>query len=107
MVGIGIPIPILNEDIVRYTAVKDSDIYAPVVDYSSDYPNAVDRVMAEVTYAELKSGKIVFQGKEIPTAGLSSYKKAKEIAEILKAWIQQGEFELSEPARLIQGPTKG
>lgn len=102
MVGIGIPIPILNEEIVRYTAVKDSEIYAPVVDYSSDYPNALDRVIAEVTYQELKSGTIVVQGKEIPTAAMSSYKKAKEIADMLKTWIQEGNFELSEPARLLR-----
>lgn len=102
MVGIGIPIPILNEEIVRYAAVKDSEIYAPVVDYSSDYPNALDRVIAEVTYQELKSGTIVVQGKEIPTAAMSSYKKAKEIADMLKTWIQEGNFELSEPARLLR-----
>ncbi|GAK56632.1 hypothetical protein U27_03595 [Candidatus Vecturithrix granuli] len=106
MVGIGIPIPILNEEIVRYTAVKDSEIYAPVVDYSSDYPNAVDRVIAEVTYAELKSGQIVIQGKEIPTAAMSSYKKAKEIADILKTWIQEGSFELSEPVRPLRSSEK-
>ena len=101
-VGIGIPIPILNEEIVRYTAVKDEDIYAPLVDYSSDYPNAVDHVMAEVSYKNLKSGKIIVEGKEVKTAGLSSYAKAKEIADILKDWIQKGEFELSEPVRLPQ-----
>ena len=104
MVGIGIPIPIINEEIVKYTAVKDKDIYAPVVDYSSDYPNARDNIIAEVNYEELKSGKITIDGKEIPSAGLSSYSKAKEISEILKDWIQQGEFELTEPVRLLQGP---
>jgi uncharacterized protein (DUF39 family) len=104
-VGIGIPIPILNEEIVRYTAVKDEEIYAPVVDYSTDYPKALDAVIAEVSYKDLKSGKIVVNGKEIPTAGLSSYAKAKEIANILKEWIQKGDFELTAPVRLLQGPT--
>ncbi len=104
MVGIGVPIPILNEEIVRYTAVRDDDIYAPVVDYSSDYPNARDRVIAEVSYEELKSGTITLDGKEIVTAGQSSYKKAKEIADILKAWILDGQFELTEPVRLLKGP---
>jgi uncharacterized protein (DUF39 family) len=104
-VGIGIPIPILNEEIVRYTAVKDEEIYAPVVDYSTDYPKALDAVIAEVSYKELKSGKIAVNGKEIPTAGLSSYAKAKEIANILKEWIQKGDFELTAPVRLLQGPT--
>ena len=103
-VGIGIPIPILNEDIVRYTAIKDADIYAPVVDYSKDYPNGVNEVIAEVSYRELKSGKIVINGKEIPTAGLSSYAKAKEIANLLKTWIQQGAFELTAPVRPLLSP---
>ena len=104
MVGLGIPIPILNEEIVRCTAVKDEEIYAPVVDYSSDYPNALDHVISEVNYKDLKSGKILINGKEVPTAGLSSYAKAKEIANTLKEWIQRGEFELSEPVRLLRGP---
>jgi uncharacterized protein (DUF39 family) len=103
-VGIGIPIPILNEEIVRYTAVKDEDLYAPVVDYSKDYPSATNNVIAEVSYRELKSGKVVINGKEVSSAGMSSYAKAKEIATILKEWIQQGEFELTEPVRLLRGP---
>ena len=106
MVGIGIPIPILNEEIVRYTAVKDEDIYAPVVDYSSDYPNAINNVLAEVNYKDLKSGSITLDGKKIPTASLSSHKKAKEIAGLLKEWILRGEFEMTEPVRLLQGPEK-
>jgi uncharacterized protein (DUF39 family) len=64
----------------------------------------VNAVIAEVTYKELKSGKIRINGKEIPTAGLSSYAKAKEIANILKEWIQKGEFELTVPVRLLRGP---
>ena len=104
MVGIGIPIPVFNEEIVRYTAVKDEEIYAPLVDYSSDYPNAVNNVLAEVNYKDLKSGTITVNGKEITTASMSSYKKAKEIAGQLKEWIQKGDFELTEPVRLLQGP---
>jgi len=37
-VGIGVPIPILSEEILQYTAVSDEDILAPVVDYSEAYP---------------------------------------------------------------------
>lgn len=102
MVGIGVPIPILDEEMARFTAVKDEEIFAPVVDYSSDYPNARDEVMTEISYKALKSGKIELLGKEIPTAGLSSYKKAKEIAEILKGWIRKGTFELTEPVRPLR-----
>ncbi len=57
-VGIGVPIPILDEEILQYTTVTDADIFAPVIDYSDAYPQRKPDVVAEVTYAELKSGKI-------------------------------------------------
>jgi len=100
-VGIGIPIPVLDEEVVRYAAVRDADISAPVVDYSVDYPQGTGRVLGEVTYAELKSGRIVVEGKEVPTAPLSSYSRAREIAGVLKDWIRQGRFLLTEPVELL------
>lgn len=106
-VGIGIPIPILNEEIARYTAVKDEEIYAPIVDYSESYPQVKPRVLGEVSYAQLKSGKIKVENKEIPTASLSSYSKAIEIAETLKNWIENGQFLLTEPVASIPGPESG
>jgi len=48
-------------------------------------------------YDALKSGKITVNGKEIPTASLSSYSGAVEIASILKEWIKKGEFLISDP----------
>ena len=39
-VGLGIPIPILSEEILQYTAIQDEEIYAPVIDYSDDFPNS-------------------------------------------------------------------
>ncbi|MFC1983589.1 homocysteine biosynthesis protein [Chloroflexota bacterium] len=96
-VGIGIPMPILSEEILRYTTVKDADILAAIVDYSEAYPQVKPDIIGEVDYAQLKSGKIEVQGKEVPTASLSSYPKALEIATTLKEWIQSGEFLLSEP----------
>jgi len=106
-VGIGIPIPILNEEILRYTAVKDKDIYASIVDYSEAYPQVIPGTLGEVSYEQLKSGKIVVQGKEVSTAPLSSYSKAVEIAEILKDWIKKGQFLLTEPVASIPGPESG
>ena len=100
--GLGLPIPILNEEIAQYTAVKDEDIYTQIVDYSKDYPEGGPvQSLGEVSYKQLKSGKIKFNGKEIPTTPLSSYSKAKKIAEILKEWIQKGEFLLGEPQQLL------
>jgi uncharacterized protein (DUF39 family)/ferredoxin len=96
-VGIGIPIPILSEEILQYTTVTDADILAPVVDYSKDYPQRQPDILAEVSYAQLKSGSINIKGKEVPTASMSSYSRALEIAVTLKEWIQQGKFLLTQP----------
>lgn len=106
-VGIGVPIPILSEEILRYTAVRDADILAPIVDYSEAYPQRKPDILEEVSYAQLKSGKIEVQGKEVPASSLSSYPKAVEIANILKEWMQKGEFLLSEPAAPLPGVESG
>jgi uncharacterized protein (DUF39 family) len=106
-VGIGIPIPILNEEICRYTAVKDDDIWTQIVDYSEVYPQGKKGSLAEINYAQLKSGKIALQGKEVPTGSLSSYPKAVEIANILKEWIKKGDFLLTEPVAYLPGSETG
>ncbi len=106
-VGIGIPIPILNEEIAQFTAVKDEDIVSQVVDYSEAYPQGIQGSLTEVSYAELKSGQITVQGKEIPTASLSSYPKAVEIAEDLKQWIKERQFLLTESVSPLPGPESG
>ncbi len=106
-VGVGVPIPILNEEILQYTMVTDTDIYAPVVDYADDFPNLKPDILGEVSYAELKSGKIKIKGKEVPTASRSSYPKALEIANILKEWIETGKFFLTEPVERLPGVESG
>ena len=102
-VGIGVPIPILSEEILNYTTVTDDQIFAPVIDYSDAYPNLKPDILAEVSYAQLRSGKVTVQGKEIPTASLSSYPRAVEIAATLKEWILNGEFQLTEPVAPLPG----
>jgi len=106
-VGIGVAIPILSEEILGYTSVTDSQIFAPVIDYSVAYPERQPDILAEVSYAELKSGKIKIQGEEVPTASLSSYPKAVEIANTLKEWIKNGEFLLTEPVAPLPGVESG
>jgi len=106
-VGIGVPIPVLSEEILQYTLVTDADILAPVVDYSDAYPNRKPDVLAEVSYADLKSGKINVGGKDVPTASLSSYPGAVEIASTLKQWISSGRFLLSEPVAPLPGVESG
>jgi uncharacterized protein (DUF39 family) len=106
-VGIGVPIPILSEEILRYTTVSDADILAPIVDYSGAYPQAEPDILGEVSYAELKSGHTKVQGKDVPTGSLSSYVKAAEIASILKNWIGAGQFLLTEPVAPLPGVESG
>ncbi|MFC2066720.1 homocysteine biosynthesis protein [Chloroflexota bacterium] len=106
-VGIGIPIPIISEEILSHTAVRDADIFAAVVDYSEAYPQRKPDILGEVSYAQLKTGKIEIQGQEVPTASLSSYPKAVEIAHSLKEWIQKGDFLLSEPVASLPGAESG
>jgi uncharacterized protein (DUF39 family) len=100
-VGIGVPIPILDEDILKHTAVKDEDIVAQVVDYSDSYPNVKPGSLGEVTYAELKTGTITVQGKKVLTGAMSSYSKARKIAELLKERIIAKKFYLTEAVSSI------
>jgi uncharacterized protein (DUF39 family) len=96
-VGIGIPIPILDEEMAFFTAVKDENIYTQVYDYSMDYPKGNPKPLVEVSYKDLRSGTITIDGKKVVTAPLSSYYKARQIAHMLKEWIEKGQFMLGEP----------
>jgi len=102
-VGIGVPIPILDEEILQYTAVSDADIVGQIIDYSGPYPAREPGTVAEVSYAELRSGKVTVNGKQVPTSSMSSYPRALEIAETLKTWIQKGQFLLTEASAPLPG----
>lgn len=103
IVGVGIPIPILDEETMYYAAVKDEDIWAPVVDYSEQYPYKKSMDLGRVNYRDLKSGRVTIMGKDIPTTPMSSYPRARKIAEILKCWITEGRFELTKPVAPLPG----
>jgi uncharacterized protein (DUF39 family) len=100
-VGLGVPIPILNEEMAQFTAVSDDEIFTRIVDYGHDYPQGISKTYGTVSYSELKSGTIRANGKEVPTVPLSSVVRAREIAETLKKWIQKGKFTLGEPQELL------
>ncbi len=104
-VGLGVPIPVLNEEIAMRTGISDEEIVTQVVDYGDAYPKGKGESLAEVTYAQLRSGTITLNGKKIKTAPLSSYVRSREIAEILKDWISNGSFLLGEPQELLPGPS--
>jgi uncharacterized protein (DUF39 family) len=107
VVGLGVPIPVLDEDVLKKAAVKDEDLWAQIVDYSEDYPQGKVGSLGEVNYKQLKSGKITVKGKEVPTASLSSYPKAIEIAEELKKWIKDRKFFLTEYVQALPGAESG
>lgn len=105
-IGMGIPIPILNEEMAKYTSVSDEELFTQIVDYGHDYTNGISRSYGEVSYAQLKTGKIEVNGKEVTAAPLSSVVKAREIAETLKDWIKKGDFLVNQPAQLLPDADK-
>lgn len=96
--GVGIPIPVLNREILRRTTVRDRDISACVIDYALDYPQKTGNVLAKFDYETLRKGEITIDGKEVKVTSLSSYHKALKVAELLKDEIKRGDFLLSEPS---------
>jgi uncharacterized protein (DUF39 family) len=106
-VGIGVPIPVLDEDVAACCAVKDADIYTQIIDYGKNYPEVIPGSLGEISYSQLKSGTIEVLGKKVPTASLSSYSRAVEIAATMKQWIIDGKFLLTEPVEKIPGADSG
>jgi uncharacterized protein (DUF39 family)/predicted transcriptional regulator len=102
-VGIGIPIPVLNERIAEKTGIRDADIITEVIDFG--VPRRKRPVIREVTYEELKLGTIEIEGKEVPTSPLSSFYMANKVADALKSKIKGGEFFLSQPVERLPTDT--
>ena len=98
-VGIGIPIPILNEGLAKKTALQDEEIFTDIVDYG--VPRRARPKLGKVNYATLKSGEVTINDKRVKVSSLSSLKKARKIAETLKSWIENGSFYLSAPAETL------
>ncbi len=103
--GVGVPIPILNEDVLKRTCVRDRDILAPVVDYSSDYPQNTGKTICQVNYEQLRSGEIEIEGKKVAVGSLSSYHTALEVAHLLADEIRRGDFQLAEPISALPKDT--
>ncbi|WP_019178086.1 homocysteine biosynthesis protein [Methanomassiliicoccus luminyensis] len=97
--GIGVPIPILDEDLMRSAAITDDKIFAPVIDYAER--SRARTPLKEVSYAELKSGAIEIDGKEVRTSSLSSYRKARDITVELKKMILEKKFTLTPPVEVL------
>jgi len=102
-VGVGIPIPILNEGLAKKTAISDDELLTDVVDYG--IPRRDRPKLREISYKELKSGYINLNDKKVKCSPLSSLYHAKKIAETLKNWILDGDFFLNPPAETLPNDT--
>lgn len=98
-VGLGIPIPILNEGLAKKTAISDKDLLTDVIDYG--VPRRERPKLKRVSYEELKTGYVDLNGKKVKCSSLSSLLYARKVAVTLKKWIQDGKFFLNPPAETL------
>ena len=106
-IGVGVPIPVLDADVMKRAAISDEEIYGCLIDYSVTSKSRP--VLGRYTYAQLRSGLIEYDGRNIRTSSLSSYWGAKKVAADLKDRIQKGEFLLNRPSMMLpkEGKQKG
>lgn len=98
-VGIGVPIPVLDEDIAATLALTDADLTATIFDYGVKRRSRPS--LGTVTYAQLRSGSIEIDGKRVPTGPISSLPKARRVAEELKRWVVEHRFTLAPPLQQL------
>ena len=98
-VGMGVPIPILNEGLAKKTSLRDEEIFTDIIDYG--VPRRGRPKLGKVSYATLKSGEVTINDRKIKVSSLSSLKKARKITKTLKSWIENGTFYLSAPAETL------
>ncbi len=92
-VGIGIPIPVLDEEMAARVMIRNEQITTRIIDYS----NPAHPEIGRTNYKALLSGEIELDGRKIKTASLSSIYVARKIAGILKNEVSDGKFLLTEP----------
>jgi len=93
-VGIGIPIPVIDEEMVEFLKIRDEDIQVEIFDYSVQRRNKPS--YGKVNYKELRSGTIKINNRSVRTGPISSYARAMEIADLLKDKISSGKFYLTD-----------
>ena len=101
-VGIGVPIPVLDEELAATLALTDADISATVFDYGvarRSRPN-----LGTVTYGQLRSGEIEVEGRKVPCGPISSLSVARRVAQELKRWVAEERFTLTPPLQSLPGP---
>ena len=92
--GVGVPIPVLDEEMAHRLSIANKDIETVIEDYGNHH-----ELLGTTNYAALRSGEIEIRGRKVRTAPLSSLFMARRIANTLKEWIEKGEFTLTAPVR--------
>lgn len=95
-VGMGIPMPVLDDDMFYDLSRPNSQLYTSLYDYST---GGLKRPVIKhgINYEELRSGSININGKKVRTAPVSSLALAREIAGLLKDSVKSGDFTLQKP----------
>jgi uncharacterized protein (DUF39 family) len=96
-VGIGIPIPVLDEDMARFVSISNEKIETSIIDYGV-HPNVA---LGKINYKQLQSGEIILNDKKVRTAPMSSITKSRQIANTLKSWIMDKKFMLTQPVQMF------
>lgn len=95
-VGIAVPIPVIDEEMMADLAVSNDHLYTYIYDYGISTRNKT--AFKLVSYAQLRSGEVELNGKKVRTAPLSSLYKARLIAQELKGKLLDGSFVMTVPA---------
>ena len=93
-VGIGVPLPVIDEDFMVDLAVSNEHLYTDIYDYGVSERSR--RVIKTVSYAELRSGSVELEGRKVKTAPLSSLYKARQIAAELREKLLDGSFVMTQ-----------
>ncbi len=95
MLGVGIALPVTQEEVIQHCSVADQNIVAPVIDFS--IPRRVRPTFGLVSYEQLQKGYVIIDGKSVRVASLASKYRSLKVAQELKQWIETGKFTLTEP----------
>ncbi len=96
--GVGLPLPILDEEAAAWAGRPDEELFLAVKDMAHDYPANSQRSLGLVSLAQLFAGSIPINGQDVPAVPLSSRLRSQEICQLLKKWIAAGRFHLGQPA---------
>ncbi len=101
MLGVGIALPVLQEEVIHNCSVVDQNIVAPVIDFS--IPRRVRPTFGLVSYTQLQKGHVTIDGKSVRVAPLASKYRSRQVAQELRQWIETGKFTLTEPVASLPG----